>query len=68
LKAFFLPGGGIEEGESREEALAREVREECAREVEIGRFLGSAVQYFTGKVSGANEGRRCEKCEPINCL
>ncbi|MBP6822757.1 MAG: NUDIX domain-containing protein [Acidobacteria bacterium] len=49
LKAFFLPGGGIEDGESPEEALTREVREECAREVEIGSFLGSAVQYYSEK-------------------
>lgn len=49
LKAFFLPGGGIEDGESREEALAREVREECAREIEIGKFLGSAIQYYSAK-------------------
>mgnify|MGYP002784166448 CR=1 FL=1 len=46
-KAFFLPGGGIELSESLEEALTREVREECAREVVIGHFLGSAIQYHS---------------------
>lgn len=45
---FFLPGGGVEAGESPEETLMREVREECAREVLIGRYLGRAVQYATG--------------------
>lgn len=48
-KGFFLPGGGIEAGESREDTLTREVREECAHEVEIGSYLGSAIQYFTGQ-------------------
>ena len=43
---IFLPGGGVDPGESLEETLAREVREECAREVIIGRYLGSATQYF----------------------
>jgi 8-oxo-dGTP diphosphatase len=46
---FLLPGGGVEPGESLEETLSREVREECAREVIIGQFLGSAVQYFTNE-------------------
>lgn len=47
INKLFLPGGGIEPNESPEEALSREVREECAHEVIIGQFLGSAVQYFS---------------------
>lgn len=43
---YFLPGGGAEPGESLEETLAREVREECACKVVIGRFLGNAIQFF----------------------
>ena len=48
-KGFFLPGGGIEADEIPEQTLAREVREECAHEVIIGKFLGSAIQYFSEK-------------------
>ncbi len=48
-KGFFLPGGGIEAGEFPEQTLAREVREECAHKVIIGKFLGSAIQYFSEK-------------------
>jgi 8-oxo-dGTP diphosphatase len=47
--SYLLPGGGVEPGESLEETLSREVREECAREVIIGQFLGSALQYFTNE-------------------
>jgi len=46
---FLLPGGGIDPGESPEEALTREVREECAHEVVIEKLLGSGVQYFTNE-------------------
>ncbi len=38
--AWALPGGLIELGESAEDALVREVREECALEVRPGPILG----------------------------
>jgi len=46
---IFLPGGGVDPGLSLEAALAREVREECACKVVIGRYLGSATQYFVSR-------------------
>jgi 8-oxo-dGTP diphosphatase len=42
----FLPGGGSLPGESPEDTVAREVREELARGVRLFRRLGEAVQYF----------------------
>ena len=38
--AWSLPGGLIEAGESAEEAVRREVREECGIEVAVGPVLG----------------------------
>jgi 8-oxo-dGTP pyrophosphatase MutT (NUDIX family) len=44
-KGTFLPGGRADPGETPEATLAREVREECGREVEILQPLGNAVEY-----------------------
>ena len=43
---YKFPGGGVNEGETREQALRREVREECGAELShIGEEIGSVVEY-----------------------
>ncbi|MBM3257337.1 MAG: NUDIX domain-containing protein [Candidatus Liptonbacteria bacterium] len=42
---YFLLGGGLEAGESEEEALRREIFEEAGREMLSFSFLGKANQY-----------------------
>lgn len=43
---FFLPGGGIENNETHEKCLKREVLEEMGMDIEIGLFVGCARRYF----------------------
>ncbi len=45
-KSFFLLGGGIENNETPEEALHREVIEEVGMSIRIDQKIGVAVQYL----------------------
>lgn len=57
-----FPGGKVEPGESSEEALRREIREELASEVEVGRLLGEVVHdYPTFRLS-----MRCYECSLVS--
>ncbi|KAB3529423.1 NUDIX hydrolase [Alkaliphilus serpentinus] len=46
---YFLPGGGIEEGEDLRQCLKREFLEETGLKIEIIKFLGRASQYHLSR-------------------
>lgn len=46
--SWTLPGGGVDHGERPALALAREIREECGVEAEVGALLDVHDVHFTG--------------------
>lgn len=50
---YKFPGGGVQADETHEQALRREVREECGAELShIGEEIGSVVEYNHAKDAG----------------
>jgi len=60
LRGYFLPGGGIEEGESAAEAAVREAREECGLSVVLQDVLGTADEFVFSGAVGKYYRKRCE--------
>lgn len=52
-KGFFLPGGGVEPGETHEACILRECLEETGFLVQVGELLGSAESYLMHEKIGA---------------
>lgn len=43
---FETPGGGVDEGETYEQALVRECDEELGAKVEVGEYLGEVIDAY----------------------
>src|SRR5262249_53751290 len=57
-RGIFLPGGGIEVGETPEAAVMREAFEECGLIVRLGVWSARAVQFVSSEPEGAHFEKR----------
>ena len=58
-EGVFLPGGGVEPGESAEAAARRETGEECAFDVTIDAEVGRAADIVWSKKESTCFEKRC---------
>jgi 8-oxo-dGTP diphosphatase len=49
---YFLPGGGVDPGETGIEALHREIMEETGCQVSVSAEIGEAVEYINAQAEG----------------
>jgi 8-oxo-dGTP diphosphatase len=49
---YFLPGGGMDPGETEAEALKREIREEIGYQVSVLANIGETIEYVRASSEG----------------